>query len=533
MIIRYRYIAALVWYSAAIMMSFSTASAATKTTQLKIASYNFLTISKAPLGDRLNKQVRFAERNGLDIIGAQEVSRAPHFHAVKSEKGFGKQFDIYPKSYVSVAKSARPILYNKQRFTFVSGSSIEFPSYTSKTQKTPWQTEAPVALLRDKNSGIEFYVINTHNSAFNLAGRAESRYRAGLKYRAGIEKLRQTGRPVLFTGDFNENASLNGGTYGRKRDNLNYCVLTRGDLMRFAPAAMRNQKGCTYTKDNSIDRIYVSPDVKVNSYRLIAAGMVRAGTDHRNVAVASVTLRGDGNSQQPPNEGLTETQCLKRNRIWKKGTCTQECKVGYVKDVKSSSRCVPKPKAGKDTKKPTVTIISPKEGYIGSKKVVMRAIAKDNKGVARVEFYVNDRRVMTDRKKPFVKTWDSSKAPNGAYTLTAIAYDAQGNKQKSTPITFAIDHATDNGDDNSGDGGGNNNDGNNQDEGSTHDDLDQKDTSIDDGTSAPQEQIRKDKGADFLPNTGASAGIVLTAVVAASGAVLFHKLRSHPNKTKK
>ncbi|MBP9852438.1 MAG: hypothetical protein QG629_40 [Patescibacteria group bacterium] len=428
--------------------------AASDKLSVTVASYNLLVQSKAPLKNRPQKQAAFARAHDFDVIGAQEVSYRPQFQAVSANSAFGKEYNIFPSSYIGLAKSARPILY-KKKFKLVSGKYIEYPSFVSKKQPAPMKTFAPVVLLQDKETGIKFYVVNTHNSAFSLSGRAKSRYDAGVKYRQGIEKLRKTGLPVFLTGDFNENASGGRSVYQARRANLNYCVLTEGDLMRFAGAAVHGQKGCNYRKENAIDRVYVTPDVKVNSYRLLPAGMARAGTDHRYVAMArAIVSNGDeATTSTNPNPVVknpkTQAQCAASHRVWKNNSCSKKCKENYKISPTNENKCIKKDKNAvnktKDTQKPTVSLASPSDKFIAKDVIEFAATAKDNVAVRRVEFYLNDRKVATDINAPYEKVWSvmdavtrKQKLPNGSYSAYAIAYDKKGNKQKSSAVAVII-----------------------------------------------------------------------------------------------
>jgi hypothetical protein len=76
---------------------------------------------------------------------------------------------------------------------------------------------------------------------------------------------------------------------------------------------------------------------------------------------------------------------------------------------------------------PLVQLTSPAQGSTFMKVVTVTANASDDKGVARVEFYIDGALKATDTAAPYGYTWSPSrKVPYGPHTFTAKAYDAEG-----------------------------------------------------------------------------------------------------------
>jgi hypothetical protein len=75
---------------------------------------------------------------------------------------------------------------------------------------------------------------------------------------------------------------------------------------------------------------------------------------------------------------------------------------------------------------PTVEITSPADGSMVSGVVSITAMASDNVGVTRVEFFANGASIGSSTGPDFIINWDAS-ALAGAYTITARAFDAAGN----------------------------------------------------------------------------------------------------------
>lgn len=83
--------------------------------------------------------------------------------------------------------------------------------------------------------------------------------------------------------------------------------------------------------------------------------------------------------------------------------------------------------APSDTEGPTVDITAPAESSVVEGVVGVTATAKDNVGVAKVDFYVNGALKASDTSAPYSFNWDSKVTANGKVQLMAKAYDVSGN----------------------------------------------------------------------------------------------------------
>ena len=83
----------------------------------------------------------------------------------------------------------------------------------------------------------------------------------------------------------------------------------------------------------------------------------------------------------------------------------------------------------KDITPPSVSITSPRNGTSVSRNTTIniQANATDNKGVRKVEFYVNNVLKCTDTTSPYTCSWQVPSARRIKYNLTATAYDLSGN----------------------------------------------------------------------------------------------------------
>jgi len=75
---------------------------------------------------------------------------------------------------------------------------------------------------------------------------------------------------------------------------------------------------------------------------------------------------------------------------------------------------------------PSVSITSPQSGAIVSKVVPVRVRASDDKGIKKVEFYLDGKLEATDQRAPFEWSWDTTTTASGKHTIKARAYDTIG-----------------------------------------------------------------------------------------------------------
>lgn len=95
-----------------------------------------------------------------------------------------------------------------------------------------------------------------------------------------------------------------------------------------------------------------------------------------------------------------------------------------------------------DTNPPfNVSVITPLNGtsYSSAGPVTVSATASDDVGVAKVEFYRDGVLRSTDTAAPWSWSTNLTAASNGAYSLTARAYDDYGNATTSDPVQVSVD----------------------------------------------------------------------------------------------
>ncbi len=89
---------------------------------------------------------------------------------------------------------------------------------------------------------------------------------------------------------------------------------------------------------------------------------------------------------------------------------------------------------------PTVSLTSPANNTTITGTINITANATDNVGVTKVEFYKGSEKIGEDTTSPYSISWNSSSTANGAYNLTAKAYDAANNIGVSSAVSITVDN---------------------------------------------------------------------------------------------
>jgi peptidoglycan/xylan/chitin deacetylase (PgdA/CDA1 family) len=94
-----------------------------------------------------------------------------------------------------------------------------------------------------------------------------------------------------------------------------------------------------------------------------------------------------------------------------------------------------------DTTAPQITLTSPVSGATVGGVVRLEATASDAvSGVARVDFYVDNKLLGTATSAPYRVNWNTNnkQVPKGSHTIYAVAVDRAGNSRATTPITVTV-----------------------------------------------------------------------------------------------
>ncbi len=101
----------------------------------------------------------------------------------------------------------------------------------------------------------------------------------------------------------------------------------------------------------------------------------------------------------------------------------------------SSSSC------SMDAMPPSVEIVYPADGEAVSGSITVRVEASDDRGISKVELYKNGELFAVDPDPPYEFHWNTTDDADGAYALTARAYDMAGNAGASNNITVTVSNS--------------------------------------------------------------------------------------------
>lgn len=162
-------------------------------------------------------------------------------------------------------------------------------------------------------------------------------------------------------------------------------------------------------------------------------------------------VKGGGGGSSSGGTSKAKASCAAAHKVWSNGKCTNVCKGGYAHTKNKPNACVIVAKTD-DKTAPTVEIVAPSEGTTIKEHAEIKATAKDNVAVSSVEFYRSGpsgssqtgsaipQKLATDTSEPYSVQWNTTKLQNGTYSLTAVAFDSNGNKTTSDPVSVIIDN---------------------------------------------------------------------------------------------
>lgn len=231
-------------------------------TDFKIGSFNVLGDSHTKAGGekpqmasgatRMHKAVQLIQQKGLDVVGFQELQT---IQAKTFQQLVGKQYGLYPGNGHGAGDSENSIAWNKAKFELVSAETFKVPYFDGHLRNMP------IVRLRDKQTGQEAYFMNVHNPADTARFHHQQAYRErATQIEADtINRLKQSGLPIFFTGDMNEHEPWFDRLTGRT------AMVTANDAK---------------TRAHGIDWITATPGVHFDHFQRDRSAFVQATTDH-------------------------------------------------------------------------------------------------------------------------------------------------------------------------------------------------------------------------------------------------------------
>jgi len=195
---------------------------------------------------------------GSDLVGFQEMQRD---QLATMQHDLGGTYSFFPGTSWGSKGVPTNVMWRTDRFQMVTSRSVVIPFVG---QSRPM----PVVLLEDRATHQRFWFFNAHNSP---NGRQSERNVAVAREIAMVRALEGTHLPILFSGDFNEKATV-------------FCkVLGATELTSAAGGS--DAGGCRPPGGMRLDQIFGTGTF--SNFAYYRNGLIAATTDHH---VASTTV---------------------------------------------------------------------------------------------------------------------------------------------------------------------------------------------------------------------------------------------------
>lgn len=228
----------------------------------------------------------------IDVVGIQEMEAVQRSLFVTD---YSANYGIFPATadYATDNASGKSIIWNKARFSFVSGSV--YP-YTYNLNNLSATQDFPVVLLKDLKTGNTIAFGNIHLPSGSSYTSGQYRYLDAKIERSTEQAWTDQGYPMIFTGDHNSQGEVrppDTAFAGSDRSKIPYCVLGATGNMAHAYDLLfnRNKPDGTCPPDNlllKIDQIWANVDSKVTNYYPFTSSDVTSATDHQYVPYADI-----------------------------------------------------------------------------------------------------------------------------------------------------------------------------------------------------------------------------------------------------
>jgi len=172
----------------------------------------------------------------------------------------------------------------------------------------------------------------------------------------------------------------------------------------------------------------------------LPSGATKVVVHYRTTANANANFNFNGQWNANVNNSLTDTTVNDPKGSYSKTTYYISLNTIYNGQAVWIDKISVNTSGTGDTVAPTVTLTAPASNATVSGSVTISAVASDNVGVSRVEFYYGTTLIATDDTAPYSVTWDTTTVANGTYNLTAKAYDTSGNVQTSAARRVTVNN---------------------------------------------------------------------------------------------
>jgi hypothetical protein len=168
-------------------------------------------------------------------------------------------------------------------------------------------------------------------------------------------------------------------------------------------------------------------------------GVVKVAADITdNVKVTSAALKVDGVSKgsltaAPWQWDLDTSKLSDGPHTVRVEGSDAASNTGYAEiSIKSNNSAIDRP--------PSVAIDSHKSGEHVKGKVTITASATDDRKVASVTFYLDDKSMFKDTAEPWAWEWDTTKSTDGEHRLKAVATDSGAHDSSSAVVSLVVEN---------------------------------------------------------------------------------------------
>src|SRR4051794_11442415 len=208
---------------------------------------------------RMPKAIQLMNDYDFTVVGLQEFEQ-PQYEQWAAQ--VGTAWSAYPGMELGRRPVQNSIIWRNDTWSLVEKHTYNIYYFHGNVVPEPY------VLLRNKATGDEVWVINTHNPA-NTHGPAEHwrNLDEGIQINL-VKQLEGTGAPVLLTGDFNEKADV-------------YCNVTgHTDTQASNPGSWEGGT-CHPPRYIRIDWQFRSPGLQSRNYTALDSDFVHQITDHK------------------------------------------------------------------------------------------------------------------------------------------------------------------------------------------------------------------------------------------------------------
>jgi endonuclease/exonuclease/phosphatase family metal-dependent hydrolase len=211
-----------------------------------------------PYTKRLPKAISLINELELSVIGFQELEEV-QWQLYKELTG--KKWAFWPGNRLGRGPVRNSMGWRRSVWKRVERHTYEVPYFHGNPVRNPY------VKLRHRATGREVWFLNTHNPA-DARGPAARWRRQSLRTQARlVNRLEATGRPVVFTGDFNDREKA-------------LCPLTRMTDLRSANGGGWRRGTCEVPRYSRIDYIFHSRRLRSTDYQLREGRAIDRITDH-------------------------------------------------------------------------------------------------------------------------------------------------------------------------------------------------------------------------------------------------------------